>query len=357
MAHGSHGGVFGGTGVSPAAGSANTPTAANAAANIAANAGAHANANAAGKANSAATAAGGATGRGKINVPIEKEGWLLKRRTKSMGSQPWQRRWFWIRRGKFGWDMQGKDRGTIVSSEPMNVLLLHIRHPPSDLTITERRFIFEIISSSKTFLLQAESEDEVQSWITILTNARKHAVEQPSKWLDDEKRARDAAQRQPSVPQLPSDEHAADDRAVHADPAGAAQIPKGNTTDPRDTLAAGTNPEVATADQTLGVNRRRAFTLLEENQKYRAQNTADSTASSSESLSQDVTEIDGFKYSDRLLERKNDELHVILPHYAASLENRASSTKFEVRKDERVLDGKNLFLHCPVRVSKEDNND
>jgi len=42
----------------------------------------------------------------------EKEGWLQRKGSqgKGLAIPVWTRRWFWIRRGQFGWDVEGKVR-------------------------------------------------------------------------------------------------------------------------------------------------------------------------------------------------------------------------------------------------------
>jgi len=121
---------------------------------------------------------------------------------------------------------------------------------PADTQLTDRRYTFEVVSSTKSTLLQAENESELQDWIKAFECARKLAVEEPDRWLADEARSHRARAMTLTAP------HAVDkmdnEDVIENHTLLLADVPKSHTTN-------------------------------------------------------------DFKYPDRTFERKNDELHVLFP--------------------------------------------
>ncbi|KAI9204558.1 uncharacterized protein BJ171DRAFT_618603 [Polychytrium aggregatum] len=108
----------------------------------------------------------------------EMEGYLYKRQSAKVGLGPvWSRRYFVLRNGFFGYCVaspSGKHRGTILFAVPLNVLLCNIRVDKSK--ELDRRFGFEVMTSKKSFVLQAESEDSMNEWIATFNAAKYQAA-------------------------------------------------------------------------------------------------------------------------------------------------------------------------------------
>ncbi|KAJ3018958.1 SNF1-interacting protein [Thoreauomyces humboldtii] len=104
---------------------------------------------------------------------FEKEGWLFKK----LPGRGWNRRYFKVEKGGFSFQtISAKHPGTVLSTPCVNILLCNMRAVKND----ERRFCFEISTVyNKTVLLQAESEEEVRSWISIFEAAKGHALIDP----------------------------------------------------------------------------------------------------------------------------------------------------------------------------------
>ncbi|KAH3766217.1 centaurin beta [Pelomyxa schiedti] len=100
---------------------------------------------------------------------LEMEGYLFKRTT-SFGKS-WQRRYFKIENEKFFYYKDGKD----ASKARVTDIILTTLHVRSDL---DRRFCFEIITPpANSFLLQAESQDQMNSWISAINNSRANLMQ------------------------------------------------------------------------------------------------------------------------------------------------------------------------------------
>ncbi|KAI9340017.1 hypothetical protein DFJ73DRAFT_762704 [Zopfochytrium polystomum] len=102
-----------------------------------------------------------------LGASTEKEGYLFKRSPSKPLQQPvWARRYFMIRNGGFSYcvsQSQGKQRGLVLSTNPVSVLLCGIRVDRRE----ERKNCFEIYTANKSFVLQAESEREMNDWIAV----------------------------------------------------------------------------------------------------------------------------------------------------------------------------------------------
>ncbi len=108
------------------------------------------------------------------------EGWLFKQ---SRGNK-WRRRYFKLSKGYLCYWSEQVDNGSQtnivplsqdrwVASAPFNVLLSQVRQLPT----TERRFCFEIVSPDRIFVLQAEREVEMLTWIKALEDAKLHSFQ------------------------------------------------------------------------------------------------------------------------------------------------------------------------------------
>ncbi|PJF19825.1 hypothetical protein PSACC_00439 [Paramicrosporidium saccamoebae] len=101
---------------------------------------------------------------------VEKEGYLCRKRQKSLGLS-WRRVFVAIKGGIFIQYLTGHRRGTIEKSFEMHVLLCELR--PAD---ADRRHCFEVHTSMKTYVYQAESEEDMRDWIRVIENAKNHAL-------------------------------------------------------------------------------------------------------------------------------------------------------------------------------------
>ena len=123
----------------------------------------------------------------------EKQGWLNLRTVTGKPSRTvWIRRWFFVKNGIFSWLVQGSRSGGVEESERIGVLLCSIR--PA--TTEERRFCFEIKTTNHSFIVQADTQNELQDWIGAFETAKQKALQDPTSTDSpglDGPRAQDAA--------------------------------------------------------------------------------------------------------------------------------------------------------------------
>ncbi|KAJ8281948.1 hypothetical protein COCON_G00044670 [Conger conger] len=93
---------------------------------------------------------------------IAMEGYLYKRASNAF--KTWSRRWFSIQKNQLVYQKKFKDQPTVV----MEDLRLCTVKTSAD---NERRFCFEVVSPSKSCLLQADSERQQQGWISAVQNS------------------------------------------------------------------------------------------------------------------------------------------------------------------------------------------
>ncbi|KAJ8416627.1 hypothetical protein AAFF_G00325050 [Aldrovandia affinis] len=93
---------------------------------------------------------------------IAMEGYLYKRASNAF--KTWSRRWFTIQKSQLVYQKKFKDQLTVVVED----LRLCTVKPCMD---NERRFCFEVVSPSKSCLLQADSERQQQGWISAVQNS------------------------------------------------------------------------------------------------------------------------------------------------------------------------------------------
>ncbi|KNC99013.1 uncharacterized protein SPPG_05963 [Spizellomyces punctatus DAOM BR117] len=110
------------------------------------------------------------------STPTEKEGYLFKRvfSSKPLTVQTWARRWFRVKNGGFSYCMVSpKQRGVVLSTPALNVLLCSVRVVRNE----DRRFSFEVSTVHKrNFILQAETEDDMNEWIATIEAAKYQAA-------------------------------------------------------------------------------------------------------------------------------------------------------------------------------------
>ena len=107
----------------------------------------------------------------------EKQGWMnLKVVAGKPARTVWQRKWFFIKSGIFGWLVQGSRSGGVEESERIGVLLCGVRGASAE----ERRFCFEVKTKDTTIVLQAESQSELLDWMATFDLAKQKALENPT---------------------------------------------------------------------------------------------------------------------------------------------------------------------------------
>ncbi|XP_062850340.1 arf-GAP with coiled-coil, ANK repeat and PH domain-containing protein 1 isoform X2 [Trichomycterus rosablanca] len=93
---------------------------------------------------------------------IAMEGYLYKRASNAF--KTWSRRWFSIQNNQLVYQKKFKEQPTVVVED----LRLCTVKPCAD---QERRFCFEVVSPSKSCLLQADSERQQQGWMSAVQNS------------------------------------------------------------------------------------------------------------------------------------------------------------------------------------------
>uniref|UniRef100_A0AAY4A2C8 Arf-GAP with coiled-coil, ANK repeat and PH domain-containing protein n=1 Tax=Denticeps clupeoides TaxID=299321 RepID=A0AAY4A2C8_9TELE len=110
---------------------------------------------------------------------IAMEGYLFKRASNAFKS--WNRRWFSIQNSQLVYQKKFKDNLTVVVED----LRLCTVKPVEDI---ERRFCFEVVSPTKSCVMQADSENLRQAWIKAVQNSIATAFrengEEPAPKLD-----------------------------------------------------------------------------------------------------------------------------------------------------------------------------
>uniref|UniRef100_A0A3B3ZK74 Arf-GAP with coiled-coil, ANK repeat and PH domain-containing protein n=1 Tax=Periophthalmus magnuspinnatus TaxID=409849 RepID=A0A3B3ZK74_9GOBI len=93
---------------------------------------------------------------------IAMEGYLYKRASNAF--KTWSRRWFSIQKNQLVYQKKFKEQPTVVVED---LRLCTVKHSAEN----ERRFCFEVVSPSKSCLLQADSERQQQAWISAVQNS------------------------------------------------------------------------------------------------------------------------------------------------------------------------------------------
>ncbi|KAG0338073.1 SNF1-interacting protein [Podila humilis] len=130
-------------------------------------------------------------------TPTTKQGYLNIRIPQPKNRAPvWQRKYFFIQEGEFGFEsvVSNPTVGSqVVQSERIAVLLCEVRYGSSSSSLLalsgggspssgsqglamvqmERRFCFEVVCSTQSYLLQAETEDDLMSWVNTFEAAKR----------------------------------------------------------------------------------------------------------------------------------------------------------------------------------------
>lgn len=100
------------------------------------------------------------------------EGYLFKKGKNVM--QPWQRRYFCIQNGFFIAYKTGGEKREARPVPVINLLLCTVKIVPDP----DRRFCFELVSPIVSYMLQAQSQEEMMAWITVIQNGIQAALDQ-----------------------------------------------------------------------------------------------------------------------------------------------------------------------------------
>ncbi|KAF9920933.1 SNF1-interacting protein [Linnemannia zychae] len=130
-------------------------------------------------------------------TPTTKQGYLNIRIPQPRNRAPvWQRKYFFIQEGEFGFEsvVSNPTVGSqVVQSERISVLLCEVRYGTSSNSLVtlgnggnlmsgsqglamvqmERRFCFEVVCATQSYLLQAETEDDLMSWVNTFEAAKR----------------------------------------------------------------------------------------------------------------------------------------------------------------------------------------
>jgi len=104
------------------------------------------------------TGAGEVAGTGK-GKPVKIEGYLFKRGQNAF--RTWNRRWFYLSSNKLCYSKRNGEDVTVIEDD-LRICLVR------PLTDTDRRFCFEVISPTKSHVLQADSEEQYRLWLASL---------------------------------------------------------------------------------------------------------------------------------------------------------------------------------------------
>ncbi|KNE72324.1 hypothetical protein AMAG_20566 [Allomyces macrogynus ATCC 38327] len=100
------------------------------------------------------------------NLPVLKAGYLLKKnQNQRMARHSWSRRYFEIKGDLLVYSQRGKDEEPVVA---INLRVSTVK--PGD-SSSDRRYVFQVISSQKSYTLQAENEEDMNHWIESLQRA------------------------------------------------------------------------------------------------------------------------------------------------------------------------------------------
>ncbi|KAL4707847.1 hypothetical protein ACJJTC_001793 [Scirpophaga incertulas] len=103
------------------------------------------------------------------NMP-RMQGYLFKRTSNAF--KTWNRRWFYLYDNRLVYRKRTGELNVTVMEEDLRLCTVK---PVLD---GERRFCFEVLSPSKSHMLQADSEEMLNSWISALQNGIRSAIQQ-----------------------------------------------------------------------------------------------------------------------------------------------------------------------------------
>lgn len=120
------------------------------------------------------SASGGSEENAAVTASKQMEGYLFKRTSNAF--KTWNRRWFYMKDNKLYYRKRsGEELPTVMEDD----LKLCAVKPVND---TDRRFCFEVISPTKSHVLQADSEALYLAWIQALASGIGNAIQNNSRY-------------------------------------------------------------------------------------------------------------------------------------------------------------------------------
>lgn len=104
----------------------------------------------------------------------EIQGYLFLKTWTERSTKPfWVRRWAFIQNGVFGFLVLNPTQLSVQETDKVGVLLCSAKYSPNE----DRRFCFEVKTMDTTLVLQAETLDELKSWLKVFDNARNRIID------------------------------------------------------------------------------------------------------------------------------------------------------------------------------------
>lgn len=103
------------------------------------------------------------------NVAQSVAGYLFKRTSK--GFKSWNRRWFYISGSQLLYRKRSGDELATVMEEDLSICAVRLANE------NDRRFCFEVISPTKSHMLQADSMEVLNAWMVSLQSGIGNAIQ------------------------------------------------------------------------------------------------------------------------------------------------------------------------------------
>lgn len=110
----------------------------------------------------------------EANEPAaEIHGYLFMKTWTERSNKPiWVKRWAFIQSGVFGFLVLSPSHTSVQETDKIGVLLCNAKYSPNE----DRRFCFEVKTIDTSLVLQAETLDELKSWLKVFDNARNRII-------------------------------------------------------------------------------------------------------------------------------------------------------------------------------------
>lgn len=103
----------------------------------------------------------------------EIHGYLFMKTWTDRSAKPiWVRRWAFIQSGVFGFLVLNPSQSSVQETDKIGVLLCNTKYSPNE----DRRLCFEVKTMDTTLILQAETLDELKSWLKVFDNSRNRII-------------------------------------------------------------------------------------------------------------------------------------------------------------------------------------
>lgn len=112
---------------------------------------------------------------------VEKHGYLFMKTSGKKSKPTWVKRWVFIKNGVFGLLLLSPCKTYVQESDKIGVLLCNVKYTSNE----DRRFCFEVKTIDQTIVFQAETFNDLKSWLKVFENERmrvfQEAKDDPSK--------------------------------------------------------------------------------------------------------------------------------------------------------------------------------